>query len=158
MNNTFRYIIVDTFNGQGYSDSGIVKDITFNNVTEQQAKYLALEVAREEFGERYLPVSDDQEIKVTYQDDALCMDDSEDQGAVHFIKVPDDTYGILIEPSVNGVTVLDKSLFTEAYEGIIAGLEGDRDELEQFIEDIIEFGEGAAHTDLGYEILIKLNK
>ncbi len=153
-----RYIIVDTFNGSGYSDSGIVRDITFDNATEEQAKYNALEVAREEFGERYLPVSDDQEIKVTYQDDALCMDDGEDQGAIHFIKVPDDAFGILIKPDVNDVTVLNEPLFNNAYVDTIAGLEGDRDELEQFTEDIIEFGEGGAHTDLGYELLIKLNK
>jgi hypothetical protein len=153
-----RYIIVDTWNGQGYSDSGIVEDTTYTDMTEDNARYLALESAREHFAKRYLPSTTDHEVKITYQQDALCVSDGDDDGAIHFVKVEANHYGLLIRPDVNEIVLLTQDGFIEHYEDILESIEGDRDELLQFIDEMFDEGNGGAHTGLGYEILCKLKK
>lgn len=103
-----KYLIVDTFNGMGYSDSS-ARIMEFASVDE--ARELALSMAKD-FAEEGSPllVRDD---KVIYGvncgddfDNEEPLDNYEDHGAVHFVKLESDTVGILIEPTINEFTQL----------------------------------------------------
>lgn len=151
-----RYLIIDTWNGQGYTESGIVDDITFKDTTESNARYLALNKVREEFAMRYLPHADDQQVKVTRTENAIHADEGDDQGAIHALKVESNHYGLVIRTDTNYVKLLTADGFIAQYEGTLESLEGDRDERLQFIEEMFEKGNAGAYTDIGYEILYKL--
>lgn len=103
-----KYIIVDTFNGTGYSDSS-AKIMEFASVDE--AREYALSMA-DEFADEGSPlvilndrviygVNFDEEYETGYP-----LDNYEDHGAVHFVKLESDTVGILIEPTINEFTQL----------------------------------------------------
>ena len=151
-----RYLIIDTYNGQGYSDSGIIDDIELTDMSEDEAKYIALEKAREEFGERYLPQATDEELRVTFELNAIHADQGDNQGAIHFKKVEADDYGLLIRPDTNDVELLTQDRFVKHYVDMLDAMQGDRDERLEFIDEILNVGNGGAHTDMGYEILYKL--
>ncbi len=150
------YLIIDTFNGQGYSDSGVIEYMTLTDMSEEQAKYRALEKAREEFSLRYLPHATDEEVKVTFELNAIHADYGDDQGAIHFIKMKEDSYGLLIRPDINEAVLLNQEDFISHYDSMLDAMQGDRDERVQFIDELFELGNGGAHTDLGFEILYKL--
>lgn len=103
-----KYLIVDTFNGMGYSDSS-ARIMEFASVDE--ARELALSMAKE-FAEEGSPllVWDDRVIygvnKDEYLDNEEPLDNYEDHGAVHFVKLESDTVGILIEPTINEMAQL----------------------------------------------------
>ncbi len=150
------YLIIDTFNGQGYSDSGVIEYMTLTDMSEEQAKYAALQKARHEFAERYLTHADDQEVKVTFEQNAIHADMGDDQGSIHFIKMEEDSYGLLIRPDINEAVLLNQEDFISHYDSMLDAMQGDRDERVQFIDELFELGNGQAHTDLGFEILYKL--
>lgn len=161
-----RYLIIDTWNGEGYSDSGIIKDITFD-MSEGNARYKTIELARKYFADRYLTTCEHMETVVTCEPNAFCVTHrqksgteeigtfNEDQGAIHFVNATD-AYGLLIRPYINDVGLLSREQFIEQYEGILDSIEGDRDERLQFIDEMFDVGNAGAHTDTGFEILYKL--
>jgi len=155
-----RYIIVDTWNGQGYSDSGIIEDTTYTYISEDNAHYLALESAREHFAKRYLPSSYHHEVKITFQQDALCVEDGEDNGAIHFIKATG-SYGALIHPHVNEVKLLSQKEFidtldTLSSDGELQGnLKADNITWAEWIDDLYCEGHNDGHG-MEYFILYKL--
>jgi hypothetical protein len=155
-----RYIIVDTWNGQGYSDSGIIDDTTYTDMSEDNARHLALESAREHFADRYLPTSYHHEVKIRFQQDALCVEDGEDNGAIHFIKATD-SYGVLIHPQVNEVKLLSKREFidtldTLSSDGELQGnLKADNITWGEWIDDLYSEGHNDGHG-IEYFILYKL--
>lgn len=150
------YLIIDTFNGQGYSDSGVIEFMTLTDMSEEQAKYAALQKARHEFADRYLSGADDEEVKVTYSSNAIHADYGDDQGTIHFLKMKEDSYGLLIRPDINEAVLLNQEDFIAHYDSMLDAMQGDRDERLQFIDELFELGNGGAHTNLGFEILYKL--
>lgn len=155
-----RYIIVDTWNGEGYSDSGIIEDTTYTDMSEENARYMALESAREHFSKRFLPSSYHHEVKVTYQENALCVEDGEDNGAIHFIKATD-SYGALIHPHINEVRLLSQKEFTDAINTLSDDgelrqtLESDNITWAEWIDDLYCEGHNDGHG-IEYFILYKL--
>jgi hypothetical protein len=100
-----KYLIVETFNGAGYSDSS-AKIVEFASLDE--AREHALSMARD-FAEEGSPLEilEDRIIYGVNGDDDMEYDEEypldkyEDHGAVHFVKLESDTVGILIEPTIN---------------------------------------------------------
>jgi hypothetical protein len=92
-----KFLIIDTYNGEGYSDSGVeVRE--FESILD--AKLYAFELAEEisclngsiEFvGNAFTYGSN-------YDKDE---DEFEDQGAIHFVELQTDMYSITINPTVN---------------------------------------------------------
>ena len=155
-----RYIIVDTWNGQGYSDSGIVEDTTYTDMSENNARYLALESARKHFAKRYLPSMPHVKIKIEFKQDAFCVEEGEDSGAIHFIKATD-SYGVLIHPMVNEVKLLSQKEFIETVNNLakdgelLHNLEADNISIAEWIDDLYCEGHNDGHG-LEYFILYKL--
>ncbi len=156
-----RYIIIDTWNGEGYSESGIIEDVTYTDMTEDNAKYRALESAREHFSKRYIPSNYNHEVKVTYQQDALCVSDGDDDGAIHFRRVQDEDYGVIITPHVNDVSILNKSDWLECLDSLskdgelLHNLESDNITFAEWVDDLYTEGNNDGHAQ-EYVILYKL--
>jgi len=105
-----KYIIVDTFNGAGYSDSS-AKIMEFASV--DKAREYALSMARD-FAEEGSPLVVEND-RVIYgangdedNDNEDPLDNYEDHGAVHFVKLGSDTVAISINPTINEFIQLDK--------------------------------------------------
>ena len=103
-----KYIIVDTFNGTGYSDSS-ARIMEFASVDEARAHALSM---AKDFAEEGSPLVVEND-RVIYgangdedNDNEDPLDNYEDHGAVHFVKLESDTVGILIEPTINEFTQL----------------------------------------------------
>ena len=111
-----KYLIVDTFNGMGYSDSS-AKIMEFASVDEARAHALSMAKDFAEEGSPLVVESDRVMYGVNFDEDCFVnfnedygneypLDNYEDQGAVHFVKLESDTAGILIEPTINEFTQL----------------------------------------------------
>ena len=104
-----KYLIVDTFNGTGYSDSS-AKIVEFASIYQarEHARSMAMEFADK--GSPLEVLQDRIIYGVNFDDDygtGYPLDNYEDQGAVHFVKLELDTVGILIEPTINEITQLE---------------------------------------------------
>lgn len=94
-----KYLIVDTFNGEGYSDSSAeVKEFASSN----EAKDYALSKAIIFCGNNNSIFIDkdcvEYGVNLEDEDDP---DSYQDQGAVHFVKLDSDIVSISINPSIN---------------------------------------------------------
>ena len=144
------YYIIDTWNGQGYSDSGLVSindDLT-------GAK---LEMHKE-FEERYLDNAYDTKYIVEEGDNYLSYSEkfsTYDSGAITILEA-DNPAGILIMPDTNDAMILKtKADVDSAIE--LAYINGmDDEEKHEFMHEIEDSGRGAIHTDLGYQIIYNL--
>jgi hypothetical protein len=91
-----KFIIVDTFNGEGYSDSSAV---VMELLGTGHAKVVCELKARDFCGH-----NGSQKVfkdRVEYE-----VNNVEDQGAVHFLKFEDDMRAIAINPTINDFTIL----------------------------------------------------
>lgn len=156
-----RYIIIDTWNGEGYSDSCIIEDTNFTDTDYDTARHQAIELARKHFADRYIPSLGDPSIKVTYAGDALIMDNGTDQGAIHFMPV-DGNYGLLIQPDTNDVKLISESHFTALLDSmskdkdLLGNLKDDDETFMGWVNELYQEGHNCAHTSNGYLILYKL--
>jgi len=139
-----KYLIVDTFNGAGYSDSS-ARIIEFASVDE--ARERALSMAKD-FAEEGSPlvVENDRVIYGVNGDEDFDnedpLDNYEDHGAVHFVKLESDTVGILIEPTINEFTQLTPLEVAEVVARLLESEESeDGEEVEgtcHHLEDSVE--------------------
>lgn len=104
-----KYLIVDTFNGEGYSDSSAeLKEFA----SLDEAKEFAISQAVK-FTDSVdsIEVLDDRVLYGINEDkysDMEGLDRFEDQGAVHFVELLKDTVAISINPTINEFVQLDK--------------------------------------------------
>lgn len=157
---TTKIYIIDTYNGGGYSESGIID--TVEKTFYSDAWVEATKKARLEFSERYISMieanegipheiefgSPNSEYKwwsFTQQHDSGCIHAIEDTGFA----------GLMITPDINEVVVLDtKADVDAAIED--AYNKGDEDEKDEFMAEIADYGNGGIHTDAGYIIIYDL--
>jgi hypothetical protein len=134
-----KFIIVDTFNGEGYSDSSAeIIEVS----SKGEARDYAIRKAREFSGiDEELVEAKDVEIFKAYdriqyginrRDDATDSDEFsdkyEDYGAVHFEELPVGIVSVTINPDVNEYTLHDAESDAEVIEYIKS--ESDEEELE----------------------------
>jgi hypothetical protein len=100
MKKATKYLIIDTFNGPGYSDSNASVVLT------DDIHKLASDMAKECAGEDADTVKfNDADGKLAYVYDTFF--DNEDNGAIHFIEYPENLLGVVIMPNVNDYEVLE---------------------------------------------------
>jgi len=160
------YFIVDTWNGHGYTKSGIINHK--DNLKD------AIDVAYKEFCDRYLCQPDDFRVdnKLQYGDvDGVryigyqCMyPGDEDAGAIHIIESKKDTYGIVLYTDINEVKPLTKEDFDKIISDLNEdgefnrGLEMEKITMTDWILELGSSGSNDAHTDKGFIILCKTAK
>lgn len=141
MNN---YILVDTWNGEGYSESNATI-ITAENF--EQALQVAQERAKEACG--------DNGTMRTFNSNTVTYDIGEDNGAYAVLPY-DGQYGICIFPDTNQFTILpsrDSYLQAMNQSAKDAQLPSNSPE----ILEVLEAEAGCLHTNVGCEIFDKLN-
>jgi|TARA_R110000851_G_scaffold63075_2_gene144381 hypothetical protein len=135
------YILVGTWNGEGYSDSSA-------KIIEAENFKGALEVAVKEATE----ASPTNKVRV-FCGNTATYDSGDDSGAMHIIPF-EDQYGICIFPDTNQFTVLgSQAAYNRALELSCKDKGCDADEA----EEVKENNEGCIHTSHGCEIFQTLN-
>lgn len=140
-----KYLIVDTWNGEGYSDSGIIDTAT----TEAEA----IQKIIKEFAERYVSMTEDFKCE-WIRGKAITFDNEQDQGCVRYLEVGIDDRYVIINPMENLAKVtsdsfnLIKMMLTD-----MGSTEEDIDELEQ---DILQIGHGMVEHSDGELIIQKI--
>lgn len=134
-----KYLFINTWNGEGYTDSKS-EIIDTDNPLE-----LAIKKATESGGGSI-------EIKenAVYIGDSEDFEESENHGAVHFVEYPDNLLAVLIEPDTNDYQLLTSQ---EELESIVEQMKESSDE---YKEEGYIFG--SHHTDLGCWILEAYDK
>jgi hypothetical protein len=118
-----KYIIVDTFNGEGYSNSKAeVKE--FESLDE--AKVYAYNLANEFCSDNGSLVLTERQ--VIYGIHPIDDDEYDSYGAVHFEELPEGIVSVTINPDVNEYTLHDADSDAEVIEYIKS--ESDEEELE----------------------------
>lgn len=132
-------ILVDTFNGEGYSNPKVIQsNDVFKDITDIMKEY-----------------GTDFKVEIT-EDGNIAFDNNIDQGSIHKLDVLYDGYTILvINPDVNKVSI--KSHFNTLAEAkeelgkvVNSGIYVDEDEIDEYDDDDISFG---GHTDDGFSYL-----
>lgn len=151
-----RIILIDTWNGDGYSDSGIIdlpvswSDGVKSGLTEFNHRYLSM-ISDDVYGEATIEINTTN--RMEYR--TWSFYDGRDSGCIHLIE--EDMYGVLIHPDENEVIVVKtKEEFDEIYNRIIDELHYDN-EKEGFANDIAMLGNASGHTHQ-YEILYNLTQ
>jgi hypothetical protein len=109
-----KFIIVDTFNGTGYSESlASIKEFESDSEVVQFAHDLAKEFCQDNGS---LVVLDN---KVEYGVNKTDDGDFEDQGAVHFEELPEGIVSVTIDPTINSYTLHDLESDAEVVQRII---------------------------------------
>ena len=145
------YYLLDTWNGQGYSDSGII-DIV-DTIEEAQEK------AWLEFKDRYMqtinPSFGEGHHVVIFDDEGMLYADekSNDSGKITILK--GNFYGIYINPNLNECVGMNEDEYNEMMKFLTKNYE-DKDEFESFKEELSMNGNAGVHTDEGYYIIYKL--
>lgn len=151
-----KFYVIDTWNGQGYSDSDLLQ--TFDN--KDDATKFAFEKAVEMYiatsGEslqvdNQLRNDDNSYISVTEMDT-----DREDSGCIHVLKGDTEIGAILIRPDTCSADLLDMRTFRKWIE-VIKADDIDKDTLEQFDDEMYHGLGGDIHTNShGFCKFIKL--
>ena len=138
-----KYLIVDTFNGEGYSDSSAqIKEFA----SKEEAKEFAINEAKKLTDNvDSLEITDD---RVMYgvnedkQSDEEGLDRFEDQGSVHFVELLDSSVAISIDPTINEFYQFDKESEAKLIELLMESDESeDGEELEgtcHHLDDSVE--------------------
>ena len=145
-----KYYIADTWNGEGYTNSGLI-----NTTFEDKGK--ANDAAYDEFKDRYLSSLGKFTVdNKLYKDDGyIGYSDGNDSGAIHVIETDDSTVGMLLQPCLNDVKALTGDEFTNLFKDILNNIDNDEDR-ENFLQEMLQVGNSDAHTDHGYFILYRL--
>ena len=165
MNNehdTTKIYLIDTFNGSGYSESGIID--TVEKTFYSDAWVEATAKARREFSERYVSQIECNEeiiheIEFGHPNSEYkwwSFTQNHDSGAIHAI---DGTSiaGLMICPDLNEIVPLETkadvdAMIEDAYNNCY-----DEDEKADFMSEIADTGNAGIHSDQGYVILYDLN-
>ncbi len=135
-----KYIIVSTWNGEGYTSENFINEIVLLD-NDAQALVLCKALAEDQLG-----------ADVTIQKNGAGFDHGDDQGAYHFFELKDEHYGVRFEPNWNKAELL-----TEAeYKAVVAELRTQIDEEDGIIDDgdsiFFHTGEIKDGVDVQYEV------
>ena len=147
-----KYYLIDTWNGDGYTESGIIGSV------DDMGK--AIEMAYEEFKDRYLgnpcEFTVENNLYTTQgKNRYISYEYNGESGAIHILQTDDSTRGISIEPHVNDAVALTGEVFANHFNDILTNIDNDEDR-EGFLNEMLDQGNSDAHTDNGYFILYKL--
>ena len=131
-----RYLIIDTWNGEGYSESGIV--YTTNDAFE------ALEKMVSEFAERYVFMTSDFQCK-WIGGNAISYDDGTNQGCVRYLEVGMDDRYVVIQPQLNDAYVTSDSF--NMLKMMLTEFEAKESDIDVLAEDILQEGSGMIETE-----------
>ena len=136
-----RTIVIDLWNGSGYSDSTAFEVNAWNDGIEQ-----AQEIVDAQF-------TDDAEriVDVHFNDDSVWTEwttDEIDWGLTAVTEAKADVYGVLLMPDTLDYSLLTEEDFKNAVDLANVNLEYEQEQ--------IPYEGGDAHTDLGFMKLIKL--
>ena len=148
-----KYYLIDTWNGEGYSESGIIGSV------DDLGK--AIDTAKDEFKDRYMSQFGEFTVNnqihvggsryISYTD----MHHNQDSGAIHILATDDASVGILIHPDINEAVALTGDEFTTQFKFILNNIEDD-EQGEEFLQEMLQVGNSGVHTNEGYIILYKL--
>lgn len=140
-----RYLIIDTWNGEGYSDSGIVDTAT----TQSEA----IQKIIKEFGERYVSMTEDFKCE-WIQGKAIGFDNGQDQGCVQYLEAGIDDRYVVIDPMVNHAYVTSDSF--NMLKLMLTGMGATAGGIELLKEDILQVGNGIIEHEDGELIIQKI--
>ena len=136
-----RTIVIDLFNGQGYSDSTAFEVNAWNDGIEQ-----AQEIVNAQFTD-----DDERIVEVGFTDGSVWTEwttDEVDWGFTAVTEAKADVYGVLLMPDTLDYDLLTEEDFKNAVDLANVNLE--------YEQERISPEGGDAHTDLGFMKLIKL--
>lgn len=135
-----KYLIIDTWNGEGYSESGIIG--------EAYNKLDAMDMAINEFKERYAWI--DSYVYFNLKENAIFYDNGKDQGAIHVLPCTENDRAVVINPSINEVSIYDSMDYCIEY------YMSDAENKWDCLEELKTEGRTLAETNDGDVIIIDL--
>lgn len=140
-----RYLIIDTWNGEGYSESGIV--YTTNDAFE------ALEKMVSEFAERYVFMTSDFQCR-WIGGNAISYDDGKNQGCVRYLEVGMDDRYVVIQPQLNDAYVTSDSF--NMLKMMLTERGAEESDINALTEDVLQEGSGMISVEDGEFIIQKI--
>lgn len=140
-----KYLIIDTWNGEGYSDSGIVGTAK----TESEA----VKKITQEFAERYVSMTEDFKCE-WIQGKAIGFDNGEDQGCVQYLEVGMDDRYVVIQPHLNDAYVTSDSF--NMLKMMLTERGAEESDINALTEDILQEGSGMIEVEDGEFIIQKI--
>lgn len=140
-----KYLIVDTWNGEGYSQSGVI--------TRAKDKEQAIKIIMNEFKDRYLNYSTKFEVE-WLNELTLCFNGESYQGAVHGIELEIDDTFLIIEPSINSVEKTKVSYNVVKMRLTESGCT--EESIDELTEELLQVGHGMIDTNDGEYIIYKI--
>jgi len=141
-----KYLIVDTWNGEGYSDSGIIDTAT----TEAEA----IQKIIKEFAERYLANTTEAFKCKWIQGKAIGFDNGEDQGCIKYLEVGIDDRYVVIDPMINEAYVTSDSF--NILKMMLTDMGSSEEDIETLEQDILQLGHGMVEHRDGELIIQKI--
>lgn len=140
-----KYLIIDTWNGEGYSDSGVV--YTTNDANE------ALERMVSEFAKRYVFMTADFKCK-WIGGTGISYDDGRNQGCVQYLDVGMDDRYVVIQPLLNDAYVTSDSF--NLLNMMLTERGATESDINALAEDILQEGSGMIEVEDGEFIIQKI--
>jgi hypothetical protein len=140
-----KYLIIDTWNGEGYSESGII-DIA---MTEAEAVNKIVQ----EFAERYLSLTED--FKCEWMlGKSISFDNGEDQGCVQYLEVGIDDRYVIINPMENEAKVTSDNF--NSIKIMLTDMGSTEESIEALEQEILQIGHGMVEHNDGELIIQKI--
>ena len=140
-----KYLIIDTWNGEGYSESGIIDIAT----TEAEA----IQKIIKEFAERYVSMTEDFKCE-WMQGKAISFDNGTDQGCVQYLEVGIDDRYVVINPHENEAKVTSDSF--NLIKMMLTDMGSTKEDIETLEQDILQIGHGIIEHNNGELIIQKI--
>lgn len=140
-----KYLIIDTWNGEGYSESGIIDIAT----TEAEA----IQKIIKEFAERYVSMTEDFKCE-WMQGKAISFDNGTDQGCVQYLEVGIDDRYVVINPHENEAKVTSDSF--NLIKMMLTDMGSTKEDIETLEQDILQTEHGIIEHDNGELIIQKI--
>ena len=140
-----KYLIIDTWNGEGYSESGIIDIAT----TEAEA----IQKIIKEFAERYVSMTEDFKCE-WMQGKAISFDNGPDQGCVQYLEVGIDDRYVIINPHENEAKVTSDSF--NLIKMMLTDMGSKKEDIETLEQDILQIGHGMVEHSDGELIIQKI--
>lgn len=140
-----KYLIIDTWNGEGYSESGIVDTAT----TEEEA----VKKIVQEFAERYVSMTEDFKCEWIHGK-AIGFDNGEDQACVQYLEVGIDDRYVIINPMENEAKVTSDSF--NLIKMMLTDMGSSEENIEVLEQEILQIGHGMVEHNDGELIIQKI--
>ena len=140
-----KYLIIDTWNGEGYSNSGII------DTAKTEAE--AVQKIIKEFGERYVSMTEDFKCE-WIQGKCVTFDNGQDQGAVQYLEAGIDDRYVVIDPMLNDAYVTSDSF--NMLKLMLTGMGSTEGAIESLKQEILQVGHGMVEHNDGELIIQKI--